>query len=79
MNQPVATKCPTCRNVGNWLAGKYAPFCSHRCKLIDLGGWLNEQHAIGSPLRPEQLEEYSEEPGAETVPARAGPRGSIVS
>ena len=62
MNQPVATKCPTCRNVGNWLAGKYAPFCSHRCKLIDLGGWLNEQHAIGSPLRPEQLEEYSEEP-----------------
>ena len=62
MKAPVATKCPTCRKAGNWRAGNYAPFCSHRCKLIDLGGWLNEAHAISSPLRPEHLENYSELP-----------------
>jgi endogenous inhibitor of DNA gyrase (YacG/DUF329 family) len=24
----------------------YRPFCSDRCRLIDLGGWLSEQHKI---------------------------------
>ena len=62
MKEPVATKCPTCRKAGHWFAGKYAPFCSHRCKLIDLGGWLSEQHVIATPLRPEHLEDYSELP-----------------
>ena len=25
---------------------KYKPFCSERCRLIDLGDWLLEKHAI---------------------------------
>ena len=62
MKGPVLTKCPTCRKAGNWLAGTSAPFCSHRCKLIDLGGWLSEQNAISSPLRPEHLEHFAELP-----------------
>jgi len=62
MQPPLATKCPTCRKVGNWLAEKHAPFCSPRCKLIDLGGWLNQQHVIATPLLPEHLESYSELP-----------------
>ena len=62
MKLPVATKCPTCRKAGNWLAGKHAPFCSHRCKLIDLGKWLGGEHAISEPLRPEHLEQYAELP-----------------
>jgi len=39
--------CPVCRRKPdpvrsrNWL-----PFCSERCKLIDLGKWLNEDHRI---------------------------------
>jgi hypothetical protein len=29
------------------------PFCSARCRLIDLGAWLSEQHAIpGEPADP---------------------------
>jgi endogenous inhibitor of DNA gyrase (YacG/DUF329 family) len=24
----------------------YRPFCSDRCRLIDLGAWLSEKHAI---------------------------------
>jgi endogenous inhibitor of DNA gyrase (YacG/DUF329 family) len=44
------------------LAGEYGPFCSHRCKLIDLGKWLGGEHAISSPLRPEHLETFAELP-----------------
>jgi uncharacterized protein len=53
MNEKLAndTPCPTCKKKGNWFAGKYGPFCSHRCKLIDLGKWLDAEHAISEPLR----------------------------
>jgi endogenous inhibitor of DNA gyrase (YacG/DUF329 family) len=55
-------RCPTCRKTGDWLAGEFAPFCSKRCKLIDLGKWLSEEHAVSSPLRPEHLEPYADLP-----------------
>jgi endogenous inhibitor of DNA gyrase (YacG/DUF329 family) len=46
-------KCPSCRKEGNWFDGEHGPFCSHRCKLIDLGKWLNEEARI-SDLPPGQ-------------------------
>jgi uncharacterized protein len=40
-------KCPTCGRAIEWSpASPWRPFCSERCKLIDLGAWLTEQHAI---------------------------------
>jgi hypothetical protein len=48
--------CPTCQKKGDWLAGEYSPFCSHRCKLIDLGKWLGGEHVISEPLRMELLD-----------------------
>ncbi len=65
MREARTTKCPTCRKAGNWLAGEFAPFCCHRCKLIDLGKWLTEEHAISEPLRPEHLEKYADLPPGE--------------
>jgi endogenous inhibitor of DNA gyrase (YacG/DUF329 family) len=59
---PTAVKCPVCKKTGDWFAGKYGPFCSHRCRLIDLGKWFNEEHAISEPLRAEHLEKYAELP-----------------
>jgi len=39
--------CPTCRREIQWSdAFPFRPFCSERCRLIDLGGWLSEKHAI---------------------------------
>lgn len=35
------------------------PFCSERCKLIDLGLWLDEKHRIESPLSQEEEEKSS--------------------
>ena len=39
--------CPQCRKPVHWRADNpWRPFCSHRCKLIDLGDWAAERHAI---------------------------------
>jgi endogenous inhibitor of DNA gyrase (YacG/DUF329 family) len=39
--------CPTCRRPIEWSEQfPQRPFCSERCRLIDLGAWLSEQHAI---------------------------------
>ena len=40
-------KCPQCgREVATLPANPWRPFCSERCRLIDLGAWLSERHAI---------------------------------
>ena len=40
-------KCPTCNKDVEWSpASSFRPFCSERCRLIDLGEWANENHTI---------------------------------
>lgn len=40
-------KCPTCGKMVEWSEqNPYRPFCSERCKLIDLGAWADGSHAI---------------------------------
>ena len=35
--------CPTCGTAVKWTAGnELRPFCSERCKLIDLGSWADD-------------------------------------
>jgi uncharacterized protein len=42
--------CPRCGTRHEWNGNPWRPFCSERCKLIDLGGWLEERNAIpGEP------------------------------
>lgn len=62
MSKVKQVKCPTCRKAGDWFAGPYGPFCSRRCKLVDLGKWFEEEHQISDPLRPEHLEEFADVP-----------------
>lgn len=50
MSQYPAIKCPTCQKQGPWLERLYGPFCSARCKRMDLGKWLNEEMRIQEPL-----------------------------
>jgi endogenous inhibitor of DNA gyrase (YacG/DUF329 family) len=57
--------CPTCRKDVEWNERqKWRPFCSERCKLIDLGEWASESIRIaGEPAEPwdgsANVEEYS--------------------
>ena len=40
-------KCPTCGEPVAWVKeNQYRPFCSERCKLIDLGAWANEDNTM---------------------------------
>ncbi|MGH8204615.1 MAG: DNA gyrase inhibitor YacG [Steroidobacteraceae bacterium] len=38
--------CPRCGTRREWSGNPYRPFCSERCKLVDLGAWLTEKNAI---------------------------------
>lgn len=45
-------KCPHCgKEVEHDSSelGPYFPFCSERCKMVDLGKWMSEEHKIQSP------------------------------
>ncbi len=48
-------QCPTCGASVEWkVESTYRPFCCERCKLIDLGAWAAEEHAIpGNDLEDE--------------------------
>jgi uncharacterized protein len=47
MSQPTLVNCPTCGAPVEWSAASpNRPFCSDRCKLIDLGAWAAEEHKI---------------------------------
>ncbi|WP_426416276.1 DNA gyrase inhibitor YacG [Aestuariirhabdus sp. LZHN29] len=47
----MTVKCPHCQKPSEWNPqNPYRPFCSERCKLIDLGAWANEENRIaGDP------------------------------
>ncbi len=39
-------RCPTCRQDVSWEGNVYRPFCSDRCRLLDLQGWFGEHYRI---------------------------------
>jgi len=47
---PKTVACPTCGKLVPWKPeSKWRPFCSGRCRLIDLGEWLDESHRHSEP------------------------------
>lgn len=50
---PPTVNCPTCNKAVAWVAeNRYRPFCSKRCKAIDLGAWAAEEYTIPVPPQP---------------------------
>ena len=40
-------ECPHCGKPVSWTeTSKWKPFCSERCRLIDLGDWLSEKNTL---------------------------------
>ena len=55
-----ALRCPTCRTLVLEKDQDF-PFCSDRCRRIDLGKWASGEYRISSPiLDPEVLEGLAE-------------------
>jgi hypothetical protein len=53
-------KCPICKKPVV-TDGEYAPFCSERCKLLDLGNWASERYVISTPIRQGEATEEKPE------------------
>jgi len=53
--------CPICNKPTDSESNADFPFCSERCRLLDLGNWASEKYVIS---RPAFDEEMSDEPGA---------------
>lgn len=46
MKKEIEVKCPKCEKKFSYYTSAFRPFCSERCKMIDLGHWLSEEYAI---------------------------------
>ena len=65
MSTPPLVKCPTCKKSGDWFSTPYGPFCSKRCRLVDLGKWFGEENKISEPLKPDHFLKYEDFPAGE--------------
>ena len=56
-NPKMAVKCPQCEKEFSYYDSNFRPFCSERCRMIDLGHWFSENYAIASkePVDPDTL------------------------
>ena len=66
---PTRVACPTCGKSVEWTReSAWRPFCSERCKLVDLGGWASEKYrvpVVEDKDRPEE-DHRGEPPTAKT-------------
>jgi len=55
--------CPQCGKKNTWQeSNSFRPFCSERCKLIDLGQWANEDYKLPGPtVDPHQTPDDKED------------------
>ncbi|MCH6553451.1 MAG: DNA gyrase inhibitor YacG [Acidobacteria bacterium] len=58
-------RCPICRKPTDTDRHTDFPFCSERCRLIDLGNWASEKYKVSEPAaaatQPEDLEPENHE------------------
>jgi len=57
---PTPIQCPTCGRESDFFAEPMGPFCSIRCKRVDLGKWFTQDYRISEPLTPDHLEGYAD-------------------
>lgn len=58
---PATVSCPTCGTAVAWTAeNRWKPFCSERCKLIDLGQWATEKYRV--PAEEQESEDVPPPP-----------------
>jgi hypothetical protein len=62
-------RCPICKTATDSDVHKEFPFCSERCRLLDLGAWASEKYVVSDPVFDEaELEELDCETDARRKP-----------
>lgn len=57
MTLPKKAKCPHCKKETSLeTSNLFRPFCSERCKLIDLGSWAKEEYRIPTDHKKDDLD-----------------------
>ena len=60
---PLEVACPVCRKSVLWNEqSPFRPFCSERCRLIDLGQWASEQYTIAADDQSDLLSQPDDYP-----------------
>jgi len=62
-------QCPICKKLTDSKSDAEFPFCSERCRLLDLGAWSAEKYAVSDPIFDEE-----EIPEADRLALRQGKR-----
>ena len=58
----ISVKCPSCEKKFYYFDSEFRPFCSERCKNIDLGHWFSESYTVPAvELDDEEVEKLTEE------------------
>lgn len=58
---PPIVSCPTCGATVTWSTeNRWKPFCSERCKMIDLGQWATEKYRV--PAEEQEPDDESPQP-----------------
>lgn len=42
----IEVQCPSCKKTFEYKTSEWRPFCSERCRLVDLGQWLTESYSV---------------------------------
>ncbi len=58
-------RCPVCDAAVSLETSPTLPFCSDRCRLVDLGRWLDESYALPEPPRNDEADGDGEPPPAD--------------
>jgi endogenous inhibitor of DNA gyrase (YacG/DUF329 family) len=54
-------RCPVCERTVVWKGNPHRPFCSERCRILDLGNWAEEKHRIaGEAISEEDVDEHGD-------------------
>lgn len=67
---PRTVRCPTCGALVEWTAAsRWRPFCSERCRTVDLGAWASERYRVPAAERDDDEDAAT---GGGDPPSRPG-------
>ena len=65
-SKSIIVHCPVCGRAVDWHTNPDRPFCSPRCRLIDLGKWAGGEYRIPCEDPPDNGEEAINPPSEES-------------